>query len=52
MLEPMTPYERRIIHAEVQTIPGVATNSIGVEDNRRVVIYLVDEKASPEEDEQ
>ena len=52
MLELMTPYERRIIHAEVQTIPGVATNSIGVEDNRRVVIYLVDEKASPEEDEE
>jgi len=40
MLEPMNPYERRIIHSEVQSIDGVATNSIGSENNRRVVIYL------------
>ncbi len=40
MLEPMNPYERRIIHSEIQRIEGVATNSIGVENNRRVVIYL------------
>jgi len=40
MLEPMTPYERRIIHSEVQGIEGVSTNSIGVDANRRVVIYL------------
>ncbi len=40
MLEPMSPYERRIIHAEVQTIEGVATNSVGVDSGRRVVIYL------------
>ena len=39
-LEPMLPYERRIIHSEVQNIEGVSTNSIGVENNRRVVIYL------------
>jgi len=43
MLEPMTPYERRIIHAEIQNIAGVSTNSIGTDDNRRVVIYLVEE---------
>lgn len=48
MLEPMNPYERRIIHSEVQNIPGVATNSIGSENNRRVVIYL-DTKAPAEE---
>ena len=40
MLEPMNPYERRIIHSEVQGIEGVSTNSIGVENNRRVVVEL------------
>ena len=39
-LEPMCAYERRIIHSEVQGIPGVMTNSIGVENNRRIVVYL------------
>ncbi len=40
MLEPMSPYERRIIHSEVQGVEGVSTNSVGVDSNRRVVIYL------------
>jgi spoIIIJ-associated protein len=40
MLEPMNPYERRIIHSEVQNIEGVSTNSIGSDGNRKVVIYL------------
>ncbi len=44
MLEPMNPYERRIIHSEIQTIEGVSTNSIGSENNRKVVIYLTDGK--------
>ena len=39
-MEPMSAYERRIIHSEVQGIAGVSTNSIGAERNRRVVIYL------------
>ena len=38
-LEPMTPYERRIIHSEVQSIEGVTTQSIGSDSNRRIVIY-------------
>ena len=46
MLEPMNPYERRIIHSEVQNIPGVSTNSIGSENNRKVVLYL-DEDSAP-----
>ena len=53
MLEPMNPYERRIIHSEVQGIEGVSTNSIGSENNRRVVMYLDDGKnaaASASED--
>ena len=37
-LEPMNPYERRIIHATVQGIEGVTSSSIGEEPNRRVVI--------------
>ena len=38
-LEPMNAYERRIIHAEIQKIEGVSTNSVGVEGNRRVIIF-------------
>ncbi len=44
MLEPMNPYERRIIHSEVQGIEGVSTNSIGSENNRRIVMFLDDSK--------
>ena len=44
MLEPMNPYERRIIHSEVQSIDGVSTNSIGSENNRRIVMFLDDSK--------
>ena len=46
MLEPMNPYERRIIHSEVQHIKGVSTNSIGSENNRKVVMYLDNEEKS------
>ena len=46
MLEPMNPYERRIIHSEVQGIEGVSTNSIGSENNRRVVMFLDDSKSN------
>lgn len=37
-LEPMNPYERRIIHAAIQRIPGVTSSSVGDEPARRVVI--------------
>ena len=37
-LEPMNPYERRIIHTAIQNIKGVTSWSIGDEPNRRVVI--------------
>ncbi len=49
MLEPMNPYERRIIHSEVQGIEGVSTNSIGSENNRRVVMFLDDAKGEKTE---
>ena len=42
MLEPMNPYERRIIHSEIQNIEGVSTNSIGSDSNRKVVIFLTE----------
>ncbi len=41
-LEPMNPYERRIIHSQIQTVEGVSTSSVGSENNRRIVIYLTD----------
>ncbi len=44
MLEPMSAYERRIIHYEVQSIEGVSTNSVGSDNNRKIVIYLTDKK--------
>ena len=50
MLEPMNPYERRIIHSEVQHVAGVSTNSIGSENNRRVVMFLDDSKAATTEE--
>ena len=37
-LEPMNPYERRIIHTTVQSIEGVVSNSVGDGAARRVVI--------------
>lgn len=38
LLEPMNPYERRIIHSVVSEIQGVYSKSKGEEPNRRVVI--------------
>ena len=37
-LEPMNPYERRIIHTAVQEVEGVVSWSVGSEPNRHVVI--------------
>ncbi len=38
-LEPMNPYERRIIHSCVAEIDGVSSRSSGTEPYRKVVIY-------------
>ena len=38
-LEPMSAYERRIIHTAVQEIEGVSSSSTGEGKNRRVVIF-------------
>lgn len=37
-LEPMNPYERRIIHSQLQGIEGISTHSIGSGNARRVVV--------------
>lgn len=39
-LEPMNPYERRIIHSALQNDKFVATKSEGEEPYRHVVVYL------------
>lgn len=39
-LEPMNPYERRIIHATLQNDKYVSTRSEGEEPYRKVIIYL------------
>ena len=44
MLEPMSAYERRIIHSEIQNIEGVETESKGSDNNRKIVIYLTNKK--------
>ena len=41
-LDPMNPYERRIIHTTIQEIEGVDSHSIGSESDRRVVITLAE----------
>lgn len=41
-LEPMNPYERRIIHTAVQEVEGATSHSIGSNLDRRVVITPVE----------
>ena len=42
-LEPMNPYERRIIHMTLQTDPDIKTESRGIEPERFLVIMPADE---------
>ena len=37
-MEPMNPYERRVLHSALQGFKGVTTHSEGEEPNRRVII--------------
>ena len=45
-LEPMNPYERRIIHSALQNDKFVATRSEGEEPFRHVIVYLKNERRS------
>ncbi len=47
LLEPMNPYERMIIHSEVQSIEGVSTHSVGYDDNRKIVITCENKRRKP-----
>lgn len=49
-LEPMNPYERRIIHAVVTEIDGVFSKSTGEEPNRKVVIKPTAKTRPPRRD--
>lgn len=40
VLEPMSSYERKVIHERLQNHPKVQTSSIGEEPNRKIVISL------------
>ncbi|QTI69528.1 protein jag [Gordonia polyisoprenivorans] len=41
-LEPMTPFERKIVHDAVAAVDGVISESEGVEPKRKVVVIKVD----------
>lgn len=47
LLEPMNPYERMIIHSEIQSIEGVSTHSVGYDDNRKIVITCENKRRKP-----
>ena len=38
LLEPMNPYERRIIHSELQGVENISTHSVGSDENRKIVV--------------
>ena len=42
VLDPMNPYERRIIHTAIQEIEGVESHSVGSDSERKVVITLAE----------
>jgi spoIIIJ-associated protein len=45
-LNPMSSRERRIVHMALKDMPGVRTESVGVGDERQVVIHPADRKPS------
>lgn len=47
-LEPMNPYERRIIHTVIQGMEGVTSWSMGSEPNRHVIVGPSDENGAKE----
>ncbi|MDD4079917.1 MAG: protein jag [Eubacteriales bacterium] len=50
-MEPMNPYERRILHSALQSFPGIATHSEGEDPNRRVIISPVIDQVDGPNDE-
>ncbi len=46
-LEPMNPYERRVIHSALQGRENISTSSIGVDPNRKVIIMYSGSDPAP-----
>ncbi len=46
-LNPMSSRERRIVHLALKDMPGVRTESVGVGEERQVVIHPAERKAAP-----
>ncbi len=46
-LEPMNPYERRIMHSELQNVEGVSSYSEGKEPYRRLIIQVDRNQTKP-----
>lgn len=44
-LEPMNPYERRVIHSTISGIEGVSSRSVGEEPYRKIIISSTNPKA-------
>ena len=51
-LEPMNPYERRIIHTTVQQMEGVISWSVGSDDRRHVIIGPSEDNPNKDKGEQ
>lgn len=49
-LEPMNPYERRIVHATVSEIEGVVSKSVGEEPYRKVLISSTEKRERRNDD--
>src|SRR5256886_17204011 len=45
-LNPMSSRERRIVHLALKDVAGIRTESVGVGEERQVVIYPADSKPS------
>jgi spoIIIJ-associated protein len=52
VLEPMNPYERRILHATLQDTPGITTYSEGEDPFRSVVVALKGKEDEPKAEEE
>jgi spoIIIJ-associated protein len=46
-LNPMSSRERRIVHLALKDMPGVRTESIGMGEERQVVIHAVKDESTP-----